>query len=254
MRSSSGFIIALTMLTLTACVTTSPKEMQRQQKLAHLHYQIGVDALGKGLLPKAFEELIASNKMRPHQPEVLDAIAYAWLLRSDLKKSEHYYKKALHYGAGSATQNNYANLLNKQQRYPEAEKAARIALNDPRYPNQELALVNLGNALIGQKRYADAITAMKQAVQFNPDSNLARIRLADSYAFAGQKEEAKALFASILQTEPDNRAAVEGLVQILIQQQQQHAAYNKLYQLSQHSKSITDRAWALKRMEALKHE
>ena len=66
-------------LIMSACATTTQKDDLQQEKLAKLHYQIGIDALNKGLLPKAFDELMKSNSMRPNQAEVLDALAFAWL-------------------------------------------------------------------------------------------------------------------------------------------------------------------------------
>jgi len=238
----------LIMLFLSACATMSPKEVAREHKLAHLHYQIGVDALGKGLLPKAFEELMASDAMRPDQPEVLDALAYAWLLRGDMKKSEASYLKALRYGAGAATKSNYASLLNRLQRYHKAEKEARMALNDPRYPNQDLAFINLGNALFGQKKYAAAMKSFQQALIFNPDNSLAKLRLADTYARSAKPRQAQFLYEAIISKQPKYRAAIEGLVDVLIQQHQINAARDVLSTFSRATSSDTDRAWALSSM------
>lgn len=250
MRSHPPLLLTIALLlTLSACATNNAKEVERQHKLASLHYQIGVDALGKNMLPKAFEELMESDSMVPDQPAVLDALAYAWLLRGDLKKSETFYLRALRNGAGAATQNNYANLLNRMLRYPEAEKAARASLNDPRYPNQDLAFINLGNALAGQKKYTAAIQAFQQARTFNPDNTLAVLRLADTYALSGKPLQAQVLYESIISSQPQNRAAVEGLVRVLIQQQRPNAARNALSAFSRVTSSDTDRAWAISTME-----
>jgi len=134
-------ILLLSAALLGGCVTESKRmDADKRQKLADIHYRLGVDALGKqGMLPKAFKELLRSDELRPNQPQVLDALAYAWLLRGDFKKSEQFYRKAIRYGGAAATHNNYANLLNHLKRYAEAEAEARKALDDPTYPNQDLA-------------------------------------------------------------------------------------------------------------------
>jgi len=249
MQLRSPLAMALViLLALSACVTNSPKDAERQLKLASLHYQIGVDALGKGLLPKAFAELMESDTIRPDQPAVLDALAYAWLLRGDLKKSEAFYLRALRHGAGAATQNNYASLLNRLQRYQEAEKAARISLDDPRYPNQDLAFINLGNALFGQKDYAAAIEKFQQARLFNPDNRLADLRLADAYARSGKPIQAQVLYEAIIRTQPESRVAVEGLIDVLMQQQRINAARDVLSSFSRATSSAADRAWAISSM------
>ncbi|MDX8406518.1 MAG: tetratricopeptide repeat protein [Mariprofundus sp.] len=246
------WLLIASLMLLSACASINPQETARQQKLANLHYQIGVDALGKGLLPKAFKELMESNTMQPDQPAVLDALAYAWLLRGDLKQSETFYRRALHHGGGAATQNNYANLLNKLERYPEAETAARTSLDDPRYPNQDLAFINLGNALLGQNKAEAAIKAFQQALVFNPDNRLAKRRLADGYARNGKARQAELLYESILSVQADNRGAAQGLVAALVQMQRPDAALAVLNRFSQQTTSAIDRAWAADLMEQVR--
>jgi len=237
----------LILITLTACATASKvDDADKQAKLANIHYQLGVDALGKqGMLPKAFDELMKSNDIQPNRPEVLDALAYAWLLRGDTKKSESFYLRAIHHDAGAATFNNYANLLNRLKRYPEAEKSARKALADPRYPNQDLAFINLGDALLGQKKFDAAINGYLQARVFNPGSNLVNLRLAHAYYKHGKLRESRVLYEITIRKQNDNRQAVEGLLNVLEQQKDTAAARQILSRFSQQTTLPLDRAWAL---------
>ncbi len=232
---------------LTACASNNPAKHEiNQEKLAHIHYQLAIDALGKeGMLPKAFDELMKSNALHPNQPEVLDALAYAWLLRGDMKKSEQYYKQALHHGGRAATQNNYANLLNKLQRFEEAEAMARLSLDDPRYPNQDLAFINLGDALLGQKKFEQAIGAYSQAKMFNPNSGLTQSKLANAYFQQGRLNESAELYRGLLRIDPDNRTIIEGLVEVLKKQNKQSEARMILQDFSSKSNSSLDKAWAM---------
>ncbi len=244
----------LMLISLTACATAGKVDhADKQAKLANIHYQLGIDALGKqGMLPKAFDELMKSNEILPNRPEVLDALAYAWLLRGDMKKSEAFYLRAIHHGAGAATFNNYANLLNRMKRYPDAEKTVRKALADPRYPNQDLAFINLGDALLGQQKYDDAIKAYLQARVFNPDSTLVNIRLAHAYFKYGKLQESRALYEIIIRKQPENRQAVEGLISVLEQQNDAAAARQILSRFShQQTVSPLDRAWALRELDRI---
>ena len=238
---------------LTACATTNPtKEPVNEEKLAHIHYQLGLDALGKeGMLPKAFDELMTSNSLHPNQPEVLDALAYAWLLRGDMDKSEQYYKKALAHGASAASQNNYANLLNRMQRFEEAEAMARKSLDDPRYANQDLAFINLGDALLGQKKADAAITAYKQAQMFNPDSDRTEGKLANAFFQQGRLNEAAIIYYGLLRKDPGNRSLVEALVEVLKQQHKQGEARHVLESFSKQSTSSLDKAWAMDKIGQL---
>jgi len=243
-------LILVTILSLSACASSRIDDSDKQARLANIHYRLGIDALGKqGMLPKAFHELIKSDDIRPDQPEVLDALAYAWLLRGDMKKSETFYLRAIHHDAGAATYNNYANLLNRMTRYKEAEKAARTALDDPRYPNQDLAFINLGDALLGQKEFEAAIETYQQASAFNPNNNIINLRMAHAYHKQGKLRQARVLYETILIKQKDNRAIVEGLLAVLDQQQDSRTAKAVLHQFSQHTSAPLDKAWAENELE-----
>jgi len=245
-------LLMFAVFALTACASNPAKHEVDKEKLAHIHYQLAIDALGKeGMLPKAFDELMQSNALHPNQPEVLDALAYAWLLRGDTDKSEQFYKKALHHGGSAATQNNYANLLNRLQRFEEAEVMARKSLDDPRYPNQDLAFINLGDALLGQQKFDQAIHAYSQAKMFNPNSGRTEAKLANTYFLQGRLNEAAVLYHGLLRKEPGNRNIVEGLVEVLKKQNRQSEARMVLQDFSRKSSSSLDKAWAMDKIGQL---
>ena len=243
-------LITLAALVLTGCASNH-KRSEQQEKLAKLHYQLGVDALSKGILPKAFDELMESNELRPNQPEVLDALALAWLLRGDMKKSEEFYRKSLRIKPMASTQNNYANLLNKLERYPEAEEMARLALDDPRYPNQDLAFINLGDALLGQGKLEEAVHSYGQAQIFNSSSLLPQLKTANAYTQHSRFNEAEVLYRTLLQKQKDNRAIIEGMLEMLKKQNRLAEARRLLRDFSQNSSSALDQAWVRDELERL---
>jgi len=239
---------------MAACATTprSTMDADTQEKLAHIHYQLGIDALGKeGMLPKAFDELMKSNTIQPNQPHVLDALAYAWLLRGDLKKSESYYIQALQYGPRASIYNNYASLLNRLELYKKAEQNARHALDDPRYPNQDLAFINLGNALLGQLKYPEAIKNFQQAKLFNPSNALSDYRIAYTYFKQNKLREARLLYEALIRKQAGNRNAVEGMLAVLDKQHDNPQARAVLNAFAQQTSSPLDKAWALNQIKRL---
>lgn len=249
-------ILLLSAALLGGCVTESKRmDADKRQKLADIHYRLGVDALGKqGMLPKAFKELLRSDELRPNQPQVLDALAYAWLLRGDFKKSEQFYRKAIRYGGAAATHNNYANLLNRLKRYTEAEAEARKALDDPRYPNQDMAFINLGDALLGQNQYSAALSAYRSAKQFNPNATLAEVRLAHALFVHGDAAQAERRYSAILAAKPANRLALEGLLEIYQQQHRDTNARIALHNFIEHTTVPSDQAWAKEQLEQFAHD
>jgi len=250
-RQLTTALLILIAIALAGCAG-NPKQSEQNQKLAETHYKLGLDALSKeGMLPKAFEELMKSDALRPNQPEVLDALAYAWLLRGNFAKAESYYKRAMRHDAGSATKNNYANLLNRSSRFKEAEAMARAALDDPRYPNQDFAFINLGDALLGQKRIAEAVKAYNQAQTFSPESLLPKIKTANAYAEDNRLNEARLLYQALYNNNKSNRSIVEGLLTILKKQGSKSQARQILEDFNQNAASVMDQAWALDEMERL---
>jgi len=243
-------LISLALL-LGAC---SGKQLsdEKQQKLAKLHYQMGIDALSKGLLPKAFKELIESNKIQPDQYEVEDALAYAWRLRGDLEKAEGFYKKALAHGGVASTQNNYGSLLIQMKRYKEAEAVLRKALEDPRYPNQDLLFINLGDALLEQGQFNDAIKAYRKAQIFRPNELVPKIREADAYMRFNRTNYARALYETLLRKNPGNRALVQGLLDVLKKQNDLPAARSLLNSFRQDTANPLDKAWASDELEKIR--
>ena len=237
---------------LSACATTTQKEDGQQEKLAGLHYQIGIDALNKGMLPKAFDELMKSNSIRPNQAEVLDALAYAWLLRDNLKESESHYRKALRIKALASTQNNYANLLNRMKRYKEAEGMARKALEDPRYPKQDLAFINLGDALLGQDRFDEAIHNYGQAQLFNSNDIRAQLKMADAYVQYNRLHEARLLYKTLLLQYGNSRTIVKSMLELLKKQNDLEEARQVLYKFNTQATSDQDKAWARDELEHLR--
>jgi Tfp pilus assembly protein PilF len=237
---------------ISACATTTQKDDAQQEKLARLHYQIGIDALNKGMLPKAFDELMRSNSIRPNQPEVLDALAYAWLLRDNLKESESHYRKSLRIKALASTQNNYANLLNRMKRYGEAEGMARKALEDPRYPNQDLAFINLGDALLGQDKFDEAIRSYGQAQLFNRGDIRPQLKMAYAYVQYNRLHEARALYKTLLLQYGNNRVIVMDMLKLLKKQDDLAEARRVLTQFSSQATSAQDKAWARDELEQLR--
>jgi len=204
------------LLTLGGCQTAAEKRLDdNADKRAKLHYQLGLDALHKGLVPKAFEKLYLSDKIRPNQPDTLDAIAYAWRLRGDDKEAEKFYKKAIRNDAGPATYNNYGSLLVDLGKYQKALDNLTIALEDPRYRNQSLIFMNIGNAYVGLENLKKAVNSYRQARILSPNWTHPQIKEAAAYIKFDRPNYAQALYETILRREPANQEALSGLISLL---------------------------------------
>jgi len=231
---------------LAACQSSGVPKLsaQKAEKSADIHYQIGINSLYSGNLPKAFDELMTANRVRPNQPKILDALAYAWRLRGNTSKAEEMYRASLAAQSTPSTETNYGSLLIALKRYHEAEVHLRLALEDPRYRNQYLALINLGDALLGQEQFTDAIKSYRQASMMNPHQNIAKLHEAQAYIHVKRWNFAQALYESMLQQNPSNRPALEGIIQVATALRQPNIAKKHLGTYIEHEKAPLNRAWA----------
>ncbi|MDQ6954417.1 MAG: tetratricopeptide repeat protein [Mariprofundaceae bacterium] len=244
MKASLIPLLIISSILLTSCQTmhTDPEVTSKRAKF---HYQIGMDSLQRGQLPKAFDELMQANKALPGQSATLSALAYAWRLQGDMEKSEDFYKQSIAAGPASEVYTNYGSLLVSLKRFREAETILHKALEDPRYRKQYIALLLLGDALLGQNHADDAIQSYHRAVMMNPSSkSISQIKEAQAYIQTGRLHYAQGLYETMLRQDPTLRPALQGLLKLLVQQDDILAARKHLANYIEKEKAPLNRAWA----------
>lgn len=243
----SIFIIVMSMLILSACQSAADKQrIEDVSKRASLHYRLGIDAIHKSMLPKAFDELLLADQLEPNNPQTLDAIAYAWRLRGNNEQARAYYERAINTGSdtGSATYNNYGSLLVELGEYQLAEQYLNQALADPRYNNQALAFVNLGDALVGLKRMEEAIAAYRKAHLLAPAWRYPQLREAAAYVLFQRPNYAQALYETLLRQDPTHQPALAGLIDLLKNKNEITLLKQHLDAFIEQTTNELDQAWA----------
>jgi len=246
--------VIFTAMLLAGCQSSAQKQISEEKDLnrAKLHYQIGLDALHKNQMPKAFDELMKAEAINPNHADMLDALGYAWRLRGNLKKSESYYLRAIHAGGGASAHTNYGSLLLEMKRFEDAKLQLEKALEDPRYKNQFVAFINLGDAQLGLGDPDAAILSYRQAGALNPRQTLSRIKEAEAYVSNKRYNYAQALYETILRENNLNRAALEGLIRLLALRNDSGAARGYIKAYIEKSTSELDRAWATDELDKLR--
>ena len=247
----SHLFLCLLIALISGCQSSSKAQLEMDQKRAKLQYQIGVDALHKNQMPKAFQSLIKSNEIYPNQPEVLDALAYAWRVRGDLVQAEDYYKQALHAGAGATTHTNYGSLLVSQGRYAEAEKELRQALTDPSYNRQFVAFVNLGDALAGLKQYDGAVMNYRKAGLLQPRSSLPALKEARVYKESGRLDYAASLYETLLRSDPADQVVLADYLELLKAQHDSSTARKFLNDFRGQVQDAPQKIWASEQLKSV---
>ncbi|MCF6208051.1 MAG: tetratricopeptide repeat protein [Ghiorsea sp.] len=242
----SYFLILFTALVLSGCQSSGIQKQNEDdiKKRASLHYSLGIDALHKGFIPKAFEELMLADSIEPKNSATLDAIAYSWRLRGNNKEAKKYYQQAIRYDPSPATRNNYGSLLVEIGEYKQAIKQLNLALDDPRYNKQELAFTNLGDALAGLKDYEAAIAAYRKAQLISPRWTLPKLREAVAYVAMNRPNYAQALFETILRSEQENQQDLQGLITLLRDKGEKSTIRSHLQTFIKHTTNPLQKAWA----------
>jgi len=103
--------------------------------------------------------------------------------------------------------------LYKKGNIVEAKKILQGAIEI--YPDHSPSLKLMGEILVKENKYDDAILYYKRALLVNPKDNEARINLADVYGWQGNYDRAIGLYKEILEEEPENISAMLGLARTL---------------------------------------
>ncbi|MDX8393177.1 MAG: tetratricopeptide repeat protein [Mariprofundales bacterium] len=202
----------LFLLSLTSCVAVSKHTPHEK---AMLHYRLGTNALANKNLPKAFKELLRAESLEKTNIKILDALGLAWRMRGELTKSEEYYTKAMRYNPSSSTHNNYGSLLLQMKRAQDAELQFRLSLNDPRYEKADIAAINLGDALLMQRRWQDALRSYKQAKLLNSQQNISDLKKANVYFLMRDYKQAQYMYQQLLNKHPDSRPVMANMLILL---------------------------------------
>ncbi len=245
-------MLLVALVSLSACQTIPAHPSSASiEKQIESHFRLGLDALNKNNLPKAFKELLHAESLDPKRTEVLDALGYAWQLRGNLEKSLAYYKRAIANQPTARTYNNYGTLLLAMKEAKKAEAAFRKALDDPRYNRPDYAYINLGDALLMQDKFNDAIAAYRQARLLNPHQELSRLKEAAAYMQHKRPAFAKAMYETILRDSPGNKPALENLLPLLKAEHELTEVRRQLQMFIKRSSEPLDRAWATETLKAM---
>jgi len=240
-------------LSLSACAGKQNKSTEKgTPKQVESHYLLGLDALNKNNLPKAFDELLHAERLNPRRTDILDALGVAWRLRGDLQKSHDYYTRAIAIEPSPRIYNNFGILLLTMQKPKEAEKAFRSALDDPRYNRPDIAYINLGDALLMQDRFNDAIAAYRQARLINPLPELSRLKEASAYVKYNRPAFAQAMYETILRDSPANLQALQGLLPLLQKNREPGLMREHLQTFIRQTPEPLDRAWAEEQLKGMR--
>jgi len=138
---------------------------------------------------------------------------------NDIEKSKQAYEQALKSAPTGSTIkaeifNNYACLLAQQGDMAQAKKYLHQLIGDTAYQTPEVAWVNMGKVLAGEKDFNGAMDCFSKAAHLEPNYLDAHWNLALVARELGQNKKAKLALDTILTLEPTHAGAARLLAQV----------------------------------------
>ena len=185
-------------------------EPSHEQRLARMHYEVGVEHLSAGRTPQAVGELLESVRLNPNDEQAHLALGEAYRRSGRMAEAEQHLLRALQIKPDYQQAHlNISALYIQLERYPEAIPHAQHLIDDPTFPFPWRALTNLGWAELQLGHLDSAAQHLAVALDYKPDYWPARLNLGILQAQRGNRTEAVQHFERVLEAQPGPLAEAE---------------------------------------------
>lgn len=163
-------ILIFSLFIVSACASWGSKDTAK----ANLFLQMGTSHLENGNYPAALQELLKAESLDKNNPVTQNNLGLVYFMRKRYDLAEKHIRRALAINNQySDARNNLSRVLIEVNRFQEAEKEARIVIDDLTYPTIEKAYINLGLAQFNQKKYTDSKESFLRAMNASQDNCIA---------------------------------------------------------------------------------
>ena len=178
-------LVATSMICLAACVTEGGPRVEpaSDTEAAQANLNLGVGYLQQGRPDAAVDALQRALSLNPRLVDAHSTLAVAYDQLEEFELAETHHERATRMAPDNAdAQNRYAVFLCRQGRWTDAEEHFQRAIDDRRYVNRNMTMLNAATCA----RSAEALEASER------------------------------YFRGVLEDEPANIAALEGMVDLSI--------------------------------------
>jgi len=162
---------------LSAVEVESKKVLREDEKNVDAMVNLAVSYHRSGKYELAIAVLDNAKALQPKEPEIYWRISQARLALKDKLRARLILEEATRLDSGATAEiyNNLGVIYHEAGDFGGAELQFRKAL--ARWPDMMAAQVNLGNALKGQQRFPEALTALNVALQMTPGDGVVAYNL-----------------------------------------------------------------------------
>lgn len=174
MNIRSIWLLVAGVVLLAACVTEGGGLSSRpvsDTEAARANLNLGVGYLNQGRPEVAVDALERAVKLDPRLAEAHSVLGLAYELTDNLELAEEQHRRATQLDSDDAdAQNRYAVFLCRQNRWSEAERYFKRAIDNPRYSTPEVAMTNAGTCANGADDLVSAERYFRAALDVNPQN------------------------------------------------------------------------------------
>lgn len=176
---------------------------------ADYNTQLGVGYFERGDLKIAMEKLKMALRQNPDYVPAHQAIGLVYQAIDRDQEALVHLKRAVELAPGDGTaHNSYAVLLCRMERFEQAEKHFRLALDDPFYATPAAVLSNAGYCAMRSGDTGAAERYLREALAYDPASAVALYNLSELSLRQGQALSARAFLQRLEAQGPLNAEAL----------------------------------------------
>ncbi len=161
------------------------------------HYLMGTAYEDQQQLDKAIDEYKHALEKDPDIPNADFAIGYLYWRQQDMQNASEWLQKEARKGCHGLANFYLGEIFRADKNFAEAESRYRRALECD--PASAEAHLRLGIVLADQKRYTEAAAHLKEAIHLQPDGSSAHYHLAEVYTRLGRSAEAQSEYRKVRQ-------------------------------------------------------
>ena len=216
--TNAVLLAATNVITITPKVEEEEVEFDIDKSTEHLTE--GNALLAAGKVPEAVEQYKLAVKYNPEDEDLFYNLALAQARMGDTAAAKRNYAKSLEiYPDYIEAHNNLGNLLVSEGKYDEAITHFEKAVANG--PGNASAHNNLGNAYARQNKIAQSLVHFQTAVELKADYPEAQFNLGNAYLILGRTDEAVKEFTRLLRLHPNFARAQIQLDKALRQKSQE---------------------------------
>jgi Tfp pilus assembly protein PilF len=202
--ASTAWLCALCLFLGIGCASsTNQAEQALRVKQADAHYKLGLDYIRNQRVALGLGELLQAERFDSENPQIQQALANAYMIKSKPDKAEHHYLRTLEIEPNSHDARlNLSVLYTQLNRYEDSLTQTSILVEDATFPDPWRALANKGLAEFRLGRVDEARRTLELGFDYREDYWPTLLYLGILEAEEGRRLEGATFFRQVLEQEP----------------------------------------------------